>query len=1187
VKRKQVYRVLCGLTLLAVTAASQEFRASMTGIVTDPSEAVVPNARVTALNVATNTATSSTSNASGVYTILYLTPGTYTVSVEVAGFKKLVREGIEVRVADRLELNLRLEVGATQETVTVSGQAPLLEAETASLGLVADRRRIADLPLTDGNPFSLAQQSPGITFWDAAISDQRAFDNNGTSAVQADGAPGGNEYTLDGSPNATRKRGGGEPVVAFVPPADAVQEFKIQTATFDAQQGHTASASINVVLKSGTNQLHGTLYEFLRNDKLSANDFFLNSRGQPRSPRRYNRYGGSAGGPVWLPKLYHGKDKTFFFFAFEGLRDLRPAPTFYTVPTPAEIKGDLSALAPAGVTIYDPATAVLQSNGRVQRTPFPNDIIPALRISPIATKYLSYYPTPNQPGDSQGLNNFFAPAPSDDHFNSESMRFDQRLTDKQRFSVRYSRNKRTSPGTVWTGMRNGIAPVGAVTLRTNNGVAYDHLYTMTPTTILDFRFGFNRFGEPNPRDSEGHFDPADLGFSPQTAAYFQGANYFPSFSLSGYTSLGSTVGNKPYYNVYSFQPTLTKVIGSHIIKFGYDARAYRSNSYTPGNPAGTYTFGTTYTSGPLDNSAAAPIGQDLAALLLGQPTGGSIDRNASFAAQTVDHGFFFQDDWKLSRRLTLNMGVRYEYEGATTERYNRNVRGFDTTSSSPIEAAAKAAYAANPIPQIAANAFRVVGGLMFAAPNHRGFWNPDLNNVQPRFGFAFQLTSKTVLRGGWGLYTQPFDIDGINQTGFSQSTTLVPSLDNGLTFRGTLYNPFPEGVANTSGASLGLATYMGQTLGSSSNPIVGLNRRNGQAQRVVVDLAHELPGNWTVGAGFVATYAYDLAVGGPVGILSSADTLNIDPVPAQYLSTSPIRDTNTINLLTALVANPFASLLPGTTLNGATVQRQQLLKPFPQFVEVDSQRYEGSTRYQSAQFRVEKRFSHGYTLAAAYTKSRLREHRTLLNPTDTDFEDRVSPNDRSNRLILNGIYELPFGKGRAIGNGWKGLPQAIAGGWQIQGLWIGQGGAPMGLGNVYFSGDPGTLTTHIGGSTVNAAFDTTKFYFSDAAVMVNGQVSPSLQRSDPRINLSSNIRTLPTYLANFRAEAMNQGDLSASKKVSLTESVKLQFRGEYLNAFNHPQFSNPNLSPTSSSFAKITSQANYPRSIQLALKLEF
>src|SRR5712692_5593197 len=325
----------------------------------------------------------------------------------------------------------------------------------------------------------------------------------------------------------------------------------------------------------------------------------------------------------------------------------------------------------------------------------------------------------------------------------------------------------------------------------NDGFSYDHTYTFSPTTILDFRLGFSRFYETNVRQHEGAFDPKSLGVSPQSAAFFGDARYLPRFRINNnnsddanapFTPLGDSRGDIRTHNIYAVQPTLTKIFGKHAFKIGYDFRAYRENSNPSAHAAGRYDFTTTFTRGPLDNSTAATIGQELASFLLGVPTGGLIDRNTARSNQTLYNGVFFHDDWKVNQNLTLNLGLRYELEGATTERFNRNIRGFDANISSPIEAAAKAAYAANPIAQIPAGSFSVKGGLIFADSQHRGFWDSDKNNFQPRIGFAFQLNEKTVMRGGFGVYMAPYIIDGVNQTGFSQSTSIVPTLNNGLTF---------------------------------------------------------------------------------------------------------------------------------------------------------------------------------------------------------------------------------------------------------------------------------------------------------------------------------------------------------------------------------------------------------------------
>ena len=1161
------------LLLAAVSTNAQEFRGSITGRVSDTAGAVVAGAQVSATNTATNTATWATTDDSGDYTLLFLTPGKYDIAVEARSFKKLLRRGVEVRVGDKLTLDLTLEVGEIAETVNITTDAPLLEAATASSGQVIDRRRISELPLSDGNPFVLSRLAPGITYT-GDLKFSRPFDNLGTSSVVSQGAPGGNEFTLDGSPNTE----GREPRVSFVPPADAVQEFKVVTNSFDAQQGHTAGANIDVTLRNGTNDFHGSLYEFVRNDILSANDFFLNRAGQPRDALRYNRYGGTLGGPVILPRfgeggraIINGRNRYFFFFAYEGLKDAFPEPGQFTVPTIAERRGDFSALLPLGIQIYDPLTAV-QVGDRIQRTPFPNNVIPTERINAIARAYLQFYPLPNQPGDAQGRNNFLSPSPRRDTFNSESARLDFNFSQRHTAFFRYTRNNRMEDRFNWTGVVNGIRPTGNLLFRNNNGATYDDIYTVSPTLVLNFRAGFTRFHSPTIRESEGAFNPATLGFNARTASLFAGVSYFPRFETGAFSPLGDQLGTGFTDSIYSLQPTATKIAGGHTLRFGYDFRIYREDAYGVGHAAGRYDFGTDFTRGPFDTSAPASIGQDLAAFLLGQPTGGVVERNTARSNQTLYHGLFFQDDWKATKNLTLNLGVRYEYEGATTERFNRNVRGFDETTPNPVEAAVRTAYAANPIPEIAPANFRVRGGLLFATEDNRGFWEPDKNNIQPRVGFAYRIDDRTVLRGGWAVFTIPFMIDGVAQFGFSQTTTLVPTLDNGLTFRANLFDPFPEGLAPAPGSTLGLATFIGRDI-----EFAPVKRKNGQAERWQLSLEREIPGQWLFELAYIGNYGYDL----------TTDTGILNAIPREYLSTSPVRDQSVIDFLTANVSNPFQGLAPGTSLNFATVQRQQLLRPFPQFGNIRTRRNDGTSIYHAGQLRVEKRFTHGYTLLASYTWSKLLERVSFLNPTDTEYEKRISANDAPHRIVMSGIWELPFGKHRRWGAGWNDFTDAVLGGWQLQAIWQAQSGRPLELGNLYFNGDPSQLRIRIDGSTVDEVFDTSGFYFTDAAVQTNGVIDPAKQRNDPRIRLLSNVRTFPSRLSNFRSHPLNLWDISLIKNFLFTERTRLQLRGEFLNAFNHPQFSNPVLDPTSTNFGRITSQANLPRNIQLGIKLIF
>jgi hypothetical protein len=1162
------------LLVLASSGHAQEFRGSITGRVMDAAGAGVAGAQVAVTNTATNTVTWATTDESGNYTLLFLTPTNYNVSVEARGFKKLLRQGVEVRVGDKLTLDLTLEVGEVAEVVNVVSDTPLLEAATASAGQVVDRRRISELPLSDGNPFVLSRLAAGVTYT-GDLKFSRPFDNLGTSSVVANGAPGGNEFTLDGSPNTANR----DPRVAFVPPADAVQEFKVVTVTFDAQQGHTAGANIDVTLRGGTNDFHGSLYEFVRNDILSANDFFLNRAGQPRDALRYNRYGGAAGGPVILPRFgegggrrwIKGRNRYFFFFAYEGLKDAFPEPGQFTVPTLQERRGDFSALLPLGIRIYDPLTA-LRVGDRIARTAFPNNLIPQERISPVAEALLQFYPLPNQKGDAQGRNNFISANPRSDTFNSETLRLDFVFNQRHTSFFRYTRNNRRESRGNWTGIVNGIRPTGTYLFRNNNGATYDHIYTASGTTIFNFRAGFTSFDTPTVRESEGAFSPSRLGFSSRAAGLFAGLSYLPRFETGEFSPLGDTLGSGFTHSIYSFQPTVTKIVGGHSLRAGYDFRIYREEASGLGNAAGRYDFRTDFTRGPFDESPSASIGQELAALLLGQPTGGLLERNTARSNQALYHGLFFQDDWKITPHLTLNLGLRYEYEGATTERFNRNVRGFDETIQSPIEGAARAAYAASPIPQIAPQDFHVRGGLLFASDSNSGFWEADKNNIQPRLGFAYRVDERTVVRGGWAIYTVPFIIDGISQAGFSQSINLVPTLDNGLTFRANLFDPFPEGLASAPGAGLGLATFIGRDI-----DFVPASRRNGQSQRWQLSLEREFPGQWLLELAYVGNHGYDLT--------TETDALNA--IPRSFLSTAPVRDQATIDFLTASVSNPFQGLAPGTNLNSATIQRQQLLRPFPQFGNIHTRRDDGSSSYHSAQVRVEKRFSQGYTLLANYTWSKLLERVSFLNPTDTEYEKRISASDAPHRIVVSGIWELPFGRTRRWGASWSGLTDAVFGGWQVQGIWQAQSGRPLDLGNLYFNGDPGTLRTMIDGGHSDAVFETGGFYFTDAAVQTNGVVDPAKQRNDPRIRLAFNARTWPSRLTGFRGQPLNLWDISLIKNFLFTETARLQLRGEFLNAFNHPQFNNPVLDPTSSNFGRVTSQANLPRNIQLGIKLIF
>ena len=1177
VSRVRGVRLLQWVMLLALCAApvsAQDFRGSIIGRVNDSSGARLPGATVTATNTATNVGSTTTTNNDGSYSILYLTPGTYTVAVELAGFKRIVRDAVEVRIGDRLTLDFALDLGRLEETVSVRAESPILNLANASAGQVIDEKRISLMPLSDGNPFVLSRLVPGVAYT-GDLKFSRPFDNGGTSSINADGSTGGNEFTLDGSPNMANGRR-----VAFVPPAGAVQEFKVQTASFDAADGHTAGAMVNVTLKSGTNALKGESYYYLRDESLSATDFFVNKSGGTKPALDYKRFGGSLGGPVRLPGLFDGHDRTFFFGALEWLYDRFPEPGPQTVPTAAMRNGDFSALLAQGIVIYDPATAQL-ANGRVARTAFPGNIIPTNRLNSIARNVLSYYPESNQPGDASGRDNYFSVNPRTDDFYSISTRVDHRLTDKQQIFVRYTRNdRRESRGAIF-GDVNSVVPTGNFLFRKNDGITADHVYTMSSKSLLNVRGGWQRFGEPNIRQHEGLFDPATLGFSPAVLGQFGGAQYFPHFDFDTLSDIGDNLAGNTTHSIYSFQPTYTRMMGKHSVKTGYDMRLYREFGANAGRQAGDYLIrnNAAFTR-QLDNSTSQNW-QDVASFLVGLPTGGSIEVNGTRLNSTWYHGVFVQDDWRLSNKLTVNLGLRYEYEGATTDSENRNVRGFDPSATLSITSAAEAAYAANPIPQVPVSAFRVRGGLQFATDDQRGFWNADGNNIQPRAGFAYQLDQQTVLRGGIGVYTVPFIIAGNFQPGFSQTTSLVPTLDRGLTFPATLSNPFPDGVLAPSGSSRGPDTLLAQDI----SRYAPLDLNNSQNMRYTVNLQRELPGQWLLEVAYAGSRGWDLTTGGG----GAAGEIDFNAIPVQYLSTSPVRDQATIDFLAQLVTNPFANLIPGTGSNGATIARSQLLRPYPQFGNVRSFDDDGTSEYNSAQAKIEKRFTRGYTVLAAYTWSKFTERVFKLNPSDSGYEKRLSEFDVPHRVALSGIWEVPFGNGRRWASGASGISNALIGGWSLQAIGQFQSGRPISFHdrNAYFNGDLGALKSDYSGDSNQPVFDISGFYFHDAAVQTNGVDDPTKQRADSRIRLANNVRYFPSRIPGLRGQGLNLWDISIVKQVQINGRVRAQFNVEFLNAFNHPVFNNPGTDPTAADFGKVTSQNNLPRDIQLAAKIVF
>jgi hypothetical protein len=536
-------------------------------------------------------------------------------------------------------------------------------------------------------------------------------------------------------------------------------------------------------------------------------------------------------------------------------------------------------------------------------------------------------------------------------------------------------------------------------------------------------------------------------------------------------------------------------------------------------------------------------------MLFGLPTGGGVTFNASGAEQSLATSLFVQDDWKATRRLTINVGLRWDHDNAITERFDRSVRGFAFDTPSPLEAQARPNYARNPIPDIPPDQFRVMGGLTFAGTGGepRALWKAPRRNFSPRAGFAFSLNSRTVIRAGYGIFYVPFGVDrsSINLTGYSFRNTLVPSLDNGRSFAATLANPFPSGLRQPQGSALGLLTNAGQAVS-----FFNVEPKMGYMQRWSLGVQRQLPASFTTEVSYVGNRGSRLEVGQPLNAL-----------PVQYLSRSSVRDQATIDALARQVSNPFATLLPGTPLAGANVSRAQLLSRFPHFTGVSTSAPVGYSWYHSLQATLERRLTRGVTAQASYTWAKYMGADSYLNAGDALLHEAINGEDRQHRFTFSGIWELPFGKGQ------KGLPGKLVGGWSVQAMWQTNTGAPLGWGNVLHYG--GEIALPKDERTIERWFNTGAF-----------------ERAAAR-QLASNYQTFPSQVSNVRGPGVNSWDISVIKRIPIRERVKFQLRGEFLNAGNRTHFAAPNMAPTSTLFGRITASVGYPRQVHVGGRLEF
>ena len=1187
------------LILLAATiAAAQDSRGSIGGRVADSSGGVLPGVTVTIVNNGTNATAVVVTGEGGVYTAPFLISGSYRVTVELAGFRTTVREKVDVRVGDRLQVDFTLEPANIATEITVVASAPIMDTGTATMGQVIDSKLISEMPLGDGTAYGLARLVPGASF-ERSYALQRPMDNDNLRGLTISGTI-NSEFTIDGSSNIVSGAR-----VGIQPPSDSIQEFKVETAVYDAQIGHTGAGNVNLALKSGTNQWHGAASFYNRDDGRSAVLYASERLGTGVTPRDYNRVSGMVSGPIF-------KNRTFFMGSYEKLQDDTIETVTNSVPSDAMRRGDFSELLAIGVQIFDPNTARLV-NGVVTRDAFPGNIIPGNRINPIAANVLKYFPTANQTGAADLSNNFFAEQPWTYAYNLQLTRIDHEWTSAHRTYGRFIRNWRREERFNFAGDISGVEISRGGTDRFNYNYAVGHTAVLSPSLFLDVKGSWLRFNDD--LQPIGQLAPSELGYSASTLALLGDYPHIPRFSLesSGPTTAGRVVTlgaqqsgfntgrRQPFYNM-QFAPTLTWARGDHTFKAGYDWRQLRQTEINEGFRGGAYAFDGTYTRA--SSTAVNQYGQGIAAFMLGLPLNGSfIELRPEQDYTTISHGFFVHDDWRIGERLTLNVGVRYDLEMGLTEAENRNTRGFDFVTANPIQAQAQAQYAANPpagVPLTAAQ-FAVLGGYQYVDDANRHIWDADTNNFQPRFGFAYTVSPSVTLRGGAGLFISPFQINAVpglgnpvNQLGYSRQTPVPVTSDNGLTFQANLANPVPSGqLLQPNGSDLGLRTNLGASIGSATAAgIIPTDRTNPEYWRYSFGLEKQFAENW------VAEVSYLGQKGSHTPFVEQ-----INFVPQQYRTNSATRDNNAETFLSQVVANPFQGLTPETPgSNGATIARRRLLLQHPQFDNLSVEAYRGSNTYHALLGRIEKRFTDGLMLQSSYTYSRFREKVAPLNPWE-DPENRVGAVDRPHRITLAGVAELPFGHGHKWGSDWNGVLEAILGGWQFSTKYEWQSGVPLVFNqNTYFDpacGDPRELTSQWGSSGSQdygvdiPIFDTSCFYTQNRQPFRNaaGQVV-TFQATEIGLG-QANIRTFPTTLPHVRFQAHHLLDLGLTKNIRFGDRVRVQVRIEALNAENYTLFGLGNLTTTSNNatFGRLSnidsSTVMKPRDIQLGVRVTF
>ncbi|HEX4133344.1 MAG TPA: carboxypeptidase-like regulatory domain-containing protein [Bryobacteraceae bacterium] len=1134
--------------------------ASISGQVLNTGEAAVPGAAVMLLNTDTQVTLQTISDASGVFTLPPLNSGHYQATVTAAGYSTWLQSAIVLEVGEKYELNPVLQVGSLSQTVTVTAAAPEIKTEDSDLSIVTETALVENIPLDVRNPLQEVNFTAGVTQSNSLSAGTNATTQSTTNTFYINGTKGGeSDILIDG---ATDTINYDTHAAGDIPGLDAVREFRIYTAAYSPEFGHIGGGIESFTIKSGANDLHGGAWEFYRNDVFDANGYNANAALQAKPSFLRNQFGGQIGGPVFIPRLYHGRSRTFFFVSYEELRDSSPGAGFTTtVPTALEKTGNFSQTFNTNGTqlvIYDPSTLTAGV-----RTPFPGNIIPASRFNSVGSALLALYPLPNKAGvGGSDQNNFFSDAPNTDHNYSYDIRIDHKFNDKQSIFGHVDEfNDYILYGQVFGSP--SLTPQNSNDNIPGRNILIDHTWVISPSVVFEHHISWAHM--ESHRESVDPLGTAPLGI-PASAAPGLTSTFTPQVEATS-GQLGQLGNSEPYErnpnSVYQYAASVSWLKGTHLIKFGTDLRLYRDQLYDP--QLLTVNTSKTFTGGPNAGSPSGTTGDAVAELLLGQAT-----VTSGYAPQVnFGHQYYAayaMDTARVTHKLTVTYGLRYSYEGADVARQNE-LSYLDTASPSPI---------ASQVPSIP----NLIGGVGVVGLNgsSRILQTPGKFHFEPRLGLAWSLDSKTVVHAGAGIFWHPTATYQTNPAsyGFTRKSTSLDAAPDGVTPLYSLSDPFPSGLptpyGNNPSPLLGNNTGSGPLSIELGQTITGNGRNQSDPHQYTwsVDIQRALP------AGFVLTATYVGSVG-------------VDLLGANQLNQLTDADLALGSALNKVVPNPFFGIItdPSSLLSKSTIQAGYLLRAYPQF-----QNFEllnngwGRSIYQAGQVTLEHRLGRGLSLLLGYTYSKNMDNIGELGTTASiqdngclKCEWSIADLDQTNVLRLSGLYQLPFGPQKQFIN--HGFAGHVLGGWDL------------GFTFQYNTGQPISLTSPVQTASLGSGSPMRPTLVPGESItqtVVNpktGEVSSFNPAAFTQTGTYA-FGNAPRYLSSVRFPSLMNFDALLQKKINIKEHMALTLRFEAMNALNIVVFGGPDVGVSDTNFGYNPHvQANNPRIAQVSTRFTF